>query len=59
MINIIPNGFIARFLEVIGFQPTSLTSQYFAYTLCGTFFVALSIALLVLLFKFLVYISKR
>lgn len=56
--NFIPDGIISKFLDLIGVECTSITSQYIAFVTCGSLFALLSIALMVLLFRFLVFIRK-
>lgn len=56
--NFIPDGLISRFLDILGIECTSITSQYIAFVTCGSIFALLSISLMVLLFRFLVFLRK-
>lgn len=56
--NFIPDGFIDKVLDLLGVECTSITSQYLAFVVTGTVFALLGISLMVLLFRFLVYIRK-
>lgn len=56
--NIIPDGFVSRVLDFLGVECTTITSQYIAFVSVSSLFALLSLSLMVLVFRFLVFLRK-
>lgn len=50
------NGLLNKFLDLIGVQITSVDAQYISFIVLACVFGAITIAFLVLIFKFLCYL---
>lgn len=56
--SIVIDGFLSRFLDLLGVTITSASGSYIAF-ICGAFiFAIIVISFLVLLFRFLVFLRK-
>lgn len=56
--NIIPDGLVSRVLDFLGVECTTITSQYIAFVSVSSLFALLSLSLMVLVFRFLVFLRK-
>lgn len=56
--NILPDGLIQQFLDILGIQITTATGHYVAFLATSSLAAVALISLMVLIFRFLVYLRR-
>lgn len=55
---VLPDGLVQQFLDVLGIEITTATGNYIAFLVTGALIAVALVSLLVLIFRFLVYLRK-
>ena len=55
---ITPDGLIQQFLDILGIQLTTATGNYVAFIITASLSAVSLISLMILIFKFLVYLRR-
>lgn len=56
--SITPDGLIQQFLDILGIELTTATGNYVAFIITASLSAVALISLMILIFKFLVYLKR-
>lgn len=56
--SITPDGLIQQFLDILGIELTTATGNYVAFIITASLLAVALISLMILIFKFLVYLRR-
>lgn len=54
----VPDGLVQRFLDILGVSVNTSTGQYIVFTIASAIIAVTIVCLMLLIFRFLVYLRK-